>query len=47
MWLPVGCPGHGEYGLYSVYGLYVHWKQELGGGGASLEGSSLTQSALF
>lgn len=31
----------------SVYGLYVHWKQELGWGGASLEGSRLTHRGPF
>lgn len=41
MWLTVRCPRHG------VYGVYVHWKQELGGGGASLEGSRLTHRVPF
>lgn len=41
MRLTVGCPRH------RVYGLYVHWKQELGGGGASLEGSRLTHRGPF
>lgn len=41
MWLTVQCPGH------RVYGLYVHRKQELGGGGANLEGNWLTHKVLF
>lgn len=41
MRLTIGCPGHG------VYGLYVHRQQELGGGGASLEGSRLTHRMPF
>lgn len=41
MWLTVQCPRHG------VYGLYVHWKQELGGGGVILEGNRLTHKVPF